>query len=119
MTTLALQNWPQGYIFSYFYKLLRVLSLSPECLLNFVSNFYMLPCVVEIFKFMKFTFLENALIREIFTHAPPESKLAFNFLSSHPRQKEITHSPRQHSFENLFPQTAESGGGNYDFIYQN
>ena len=47
------------------------------------------------------------------------SKLAPNFLSSHPRQKEITHSPRQHSFKNLFPPTAERGGGNYDLLYQN
>ena len=37
----------------------------------------------------------------------------------HYRQKEITHSPRQHSFENLFPQTTERSGGNYDLLYQN
>ena len=71
------------------------------------------------FTFMEFTFLENALIRGIFTHAPPHSKLASNFLSSRLRQKEITHSPRQQSYENLFPPTAERGGGNYDLIYQN
>ena len=65
------------------------------------------------FNFMEFTFLENALIRGIFTHTPPHLKLA-KFLSSLPRQKEITH-----SFENLFPPTAERGGGNYDFLYQN
>ena len=52
------------------------------------------------FIFMEFTFLENALIRGIFTHAPSHSKLAPKFLSSNPRQKEITHSPGQHSFEN-------------------
>ena len=73
----------------------------------------------KIFKFMQFTFLENALIRGIFTHALPHSKLTPKFLSSRPRQKEITHSPRQHSFENLFPPTAESGRGNYDLLYQN
>ena len=87
------------------------LYLSPECLLNFLSNFYIPPCVGKIFKFMEFTFLENGLIRGIFTHAPPQSKLAPKFLSSHPRQKEITHSPRLHFFENLFPSTAERGGG--------
>ena len=70
------------------------LYLSRECLLNFLSNFYIPPCVGKIFKFMEFTFLENGLIRGIFTHAPPQSKLAPKFLSSHPRQKEITHSPR-------------------------
>ena len=65
------------------------------------------------------TFLENALIRGIFTHVPPHSKLTPKFLSSHPRQKEISHSPKQHSFENMFPPTVERGGGNYDFLYQN
>ena len=68
---------------------------------------------------MEFTFLENALIRGIFTHALPHSKLTPNFLSSRPSQKEITHSPRQHSFEDLLPPTAESGGGNYDLLHQN
>ena len=73
----------------------------------------------KLFKFMEFIFLENALIQGIFTHAPPHAKLAPKFLPSRPRQKEITHSPRQHSFENLFPPTAERGGGNYDLLYQN
>ena len=68
---------------------------------------------------MEFTFLENALIRVIFTHGPPHSKLAPRFLPSCPRHEEITHSPRQHSFENQFPPTAESGGGNYNLLYQN
>ena len=72
----------------------------------------------KIFKFMEFTFLENALIQGIFTHAPPRSKLAPKFVSSRPRQKEITHSPRQYSFENLLPPTAERAGGNY-LLYQN
>ena len=68
---------------------------------------------------MEFTFPENALIRGIFTQAPPNSKLAPKFLSSRPRQKEITPSTRHHSFENLFPSTAERSGGNYDLLYQN
>ena len=68
----------------------------------------------KIFKFTELTFLENALIRRIFTHAPPQSKLSPKLLSSRPRPKEITH-----SFENLFPPTAERGGGNYDLLYQN
>ena len=83
------------------------------------SNFYMPPCVAKFFKFMEFTFLENALIRGIFTCITPHSKLAPNFLSSRPRQKKVTHSPRQHSFENLFPPTAKKGEGNYDLLYQN
>ena len=63
---------------------------------------------------MEFIFLENSLIRGIFIHAPPHSKLTPKFLLSRPRQKEITDSPRQHSFKNLFPPTAERGGRNYD-----
>ena len=70
-------------------------------------------------KFMEFTFLENALIQGIFAHALAHSKLVPKFLSSCPRQKETTHFPRQHSFENLFTPTAERGGGNYDLLYQN
>ena len=61
----------------------------------------------------------NALIRGIFTQAPPHSKLAPKFLSSRRRHKEITHYSRQHSFENLFPPTVERSGGNYDLLYQN
>ena len=63
----------------------------------------------KIFKFMEFALLENALIQDIFTHVPPHPKLAPRFLSSRPREKEITYSSRQHSFENLFPPTAENG----------
>ena len=70
-------------------------------------------------KFMKFTFLENPLIRGTFTHAPPYSKFAPNLLSPCPRQKEITHSPWQHSFENPFPTTEERGEESYDLLYQN
>ena len=68
---------------------------------------------------MVFTFLENALNLGIFTHAPPHSKLAPKFLSSHLRLKEITHSSWQHLFKNLFPPTVEKGGGNYDLLYEN
>ena len=56
-----------------------------------------------IFKFMEFTFLENALIRGIF-NVSPLSKLAPKFLSSHPRQKEITHSPGRVLSKICFPQ---------------
>ena len=68
------------------------------------------------FQFMVFTFLGNTLNLSIFTHVPPHLKLAPKSLSSHPRQKEITHSPRQHLFESLFPPTAERDGGNYNLF---
>ena len=69
---------------------------------------YIPPYVGKIFKFMVFTFLENVLNLGIFTHVAPYSKLSPKFLSSHPRQKEIIHSPRQ------FPPTPERGRGKYD-----
>ena len=47
------------------------LYLSPEWLLNFLSNLYIPPCVRKIFKFMVFTFLENGLNLGIFTYASP------------------------------------------------
>ena len=74
--------------------------------------------VGKIFKFMEFTFLGNALIQAFLLMPLPHSKLAPKFLSLLPRQKEITHPPRQHFFENLFRPTAERGGGNYDLLYQ-
>ena len=52
------------------------LHLSPEFLLNFLWKFYVPPPVRKISKFMEFTFLENALIRGIFTHVPPHSKIS-------------------------------------------
>ena len=59
---------------------------------------------------MEFTFPENALIRGIFTDGSSHSKLRPKFLSSRPRLEEVTHSPRQHSLENLFPPIEERGG---------
>ena len=94
------------------------LYLSQDCLLNFLPNFYIPPCVGKSFKFIEFTFLENALILGIFTHALPHLKHAPKFFPSRPRQKEITFSPTQYSFENLFPPTAERVGGNYDLLFQ-
>ena len=55
----------------------------------------------------------------IFTHTPPHSNPSPKLLSSRPRQKENTHSPRQHSFKNLFPITAEKCRENFDLLYQN
>ena len=62
----------------------KYLYLSLECFLNFLSNVDIPPCVRKIVKFKEFTFLENALSRDVFTHAPSQSNLAPNFLSSRP-----------------------------------
>ena len=53
-----------------------------------------------------------------FYSCPSPLKITPN-LSSRPKQKEITHSPRLHSFKYLFPPMAERGGGSYDLLSQN
>ena len=69
---------------SYFFNLVRVVSLSRICWI--FSDLYIPPCVGKIFQFTVFIFLENALNLCIFTHAPvSHSKLQVEF------------------FENLFP----------------
>ena len=65
-----------------------------------------------------FAFLENTFNQVIFTHDTSYSKPIPKFLSSQPRQKEITYFVRQDFFENLFLPTVERGGGNYDLLYQ-
>ena len=80
--TLVLQDYCQGYIFSYFFKRLRIKSFQNACWI--FSDLCIPTCVGNIFQFMVFTFLENALSLCTFTHAPvPHSKLQL--------------------FENLFP----------------
>ena len=81
------------------------LYLSPDCLLNFLSNLYIQPCVEKSFKFMMFTFLEHELNLGILTQLPrPLFKLSLNFLSSNPRQRETTHSPGDSFSRNCSPQ---------------
>ena len=83
--SLVLQDQPQGYIVSYFFKLVRVL---PLCKMLFeFSLFCIFHHVWERkIQFMVFKFLENALNLCIFIHAPvPHSKLQAEY------------------FENLFP----------------
>ena len=78
------------------------LSVSLSRMLNeFLQKTFIFHYLGGIFKFVEFTFIENALIRDIFAHAPHHSNFAAKFLSSLPRQKETTHSPKKHSFENL------------------
>ena len=94
------------------------LYLSPECLLTFFSKFYIPPCAGN-FQIYGVHIPRKCIDSRYFTHVPRQSKPAPKFLSSRPRQKEITHSLRQHSFENMFPLTAKRGGRNYNLLYQN
>ena len=85
-------------IHPYFFKLLRVLSLS-RMLVEF-SDLHIPPCAENFVQFMVFT-LENALNLAIFTHAPVTcSKLQVQF------------------FDNMFSHGQEQRGGeNYDLLY--
>ena len=97
---------------------LGFLSLSRTLAEYSLQLVYIPPCAGKISKFMVFIFLKNTWNLRIFTYVSPHSKLALKSLS-HPRQKEITHSPRQHFFGNPFSPTVERGGENYDLLYQN
>ena len=68
--------------------------------------FYISPYVGKIFKFIVFTFLENVLNLAVFIYVLLYTQ---NFcpqvhLITHPRQREITHSPRQYISKICFPQ---------------
>ena len=77
------------------------LYLSPEWLLIFCS-LYILPCIEKKFKFMVFTFLENAY------------DLGILLMSPFPTQ-----SSRQNFLKTCFPQQQNYFPQNYDLLYQN
>ena len=99
-TTFVVQDYPQGYILSYIYKLLGVLFVSK------MLDEFSLSCIFhhvweECFQFMVFTFLENAMNLCSFTHAPvPQSKIQAGFLKL------------------CFSQDNRDGE-NYDLLYRN
>ena len=71
---LVLQDYPQEYMLSYFFKSLRVLSFQNACRIFY--DLHIPTWVGNSFQSMVFTFLENALNICMFTHAPvPHSKL--------------------------------------------
>ena len=113
-TILVFQDQLQGYILLYFYNFLRALSLF-RMLVEFSLIFVLFHHVWEKFSIYGVHIprksIESALL--------PQSKLSPQFLSSHPRQREITHSLRQYFFKNLFPPTAERSVGNYDLLFWN
>ena len=81
-TTLVLQGYPQGYILSYFYRFLRVLSPS-----RILAEFSATLCGKNLLSMM-FVVLENALNLGIFPHGPvSHSKLqAISFQSLFPKR---------------------------------
>ena len=68
ITPRVLQDQPQGYILSYFYEPLRILSL--PFVFIFLENLYIPPWLVKTFKFMVFILLKNAFVSKKieFTH---------------------------------------------------
>ena len=71
-----------GYIFLYFFKLLRVLSFQNACWI--FSDLYIPTCVRKFFQIMLFTFLENHwILLSFFTLAlVPHSKLLVEFFEN-------------------------------------
>ena len=74
--------------------------------------------VGNIFEFTVFIFLENALNLGVFyswhptPHPPYSPSLSLKFLSSHPRQREITHSLQAAFFRKSVSPNSRTGGGN-------
>ena len=118
ITTLVLQHQLQGYIFSYLYKLPRALSPSRMLVEFSLKLLYSTMCEKN-FQIYGVHIPRKCIDSGNFTHTPPHSKLATNFLSTRSRQKEITGFPRVHSFAILFSLAAKRDGGIYDFLYQN
>ena len=103
ITTLVLQDKPQGCILSNFYKPLRALSL-PRMLAEFF-----LTCIFhyswEIFHIYDLHIPRKCIeSKNIYLSPPPKSKLSPKFLSSPPGRVKLLISPSQCFFENLFPQ---------------
>ena len=81
------------------------LYLSPEFLLNFLSNMYIPPCVGKSSKFMVFIFLENALNLGIFTHPPlPIQNSPLSYYQNTLGRRKLLIPSGSIFFENLFPQ---------------
>ena len=101
-TTLVLQDQPQGYIFLYFYKLLRALSVFRMVVESSLKLIYSIMCgkKFQIYgvhiprKWIESSFYSCSLLPQ---NSPPS-------FYHHPRQREITDSPRQHLFKICFPQ---------------
>ena len=69
----------QGYIFLYFFKLLRALSIQNPCWI--FSDLYIPTCVGSIFQFMVFTFVENHWIYAfLLMPQSPTQDFWYNFL---------------------------------------
>ena len=80
--------------------------IAPEYFLNFSSNLDIPPWLQKSFKFIVLRLLENMSpkIDSIHFYSCPQTKLSSMFLSSPPRQKEITHFSKQHFLSMYFSQ---------------
>ena len=89
--------------------------LSPECLLNFLSNFYISPCVAKIFQFMEF--IPRKLIDSRHFYSCPSPLKKSPPCSCHHAlgRSKLLIPPGSI----LFPPTAERGVENYKLLSQN
>ena len=99
---------------SYFFKFHRALSLSTMFVALSLKPLYSIVCgknfQIYSAQIPRMHLFEAFLFMSLPTQKSPPASCHHAL-----RQKEITHSPRQHSFENLFLPTAKRCGGNYDF----
>ena len=113
---IVLQNQPQGYILSYFYRLLRTLPLSRVVVKFSLKHLYIRQTgISENFKFVVIRLLKNAFESEKkkkneskhFYLCPRENSPP-EFSSSPPTRGKLLIPTRQHLFENIF--LGEGGG---------
>ena len=118
IVTLVLQDQPQGYILSYFIKTLQCFISFSRILFEFSLKLEYSTMCEKLLKISGVHISRKCIeCRHFYSYSSP-IKTCPNFLLSHLRQREITHSIRQYFLENLLPLTAERGGRNYDLLYQ-
>lgn len=108
------QEWhhsPLGQFFLYFHRLLR--ALSPECLLNFMSNMKIPTWLVKNVGFMAFRLLENAFgskkIESRHFKSSPQAKLSTRFLSSPSHKGKLLTPPRLRFFSKIYSHSKKRG----------
>ena len=105
---VVLQNQPQGYILSYFYRLLRTLPLSRVVVKFSLKHLYIGQTgISENFKFVVIRLLKNAFESQKNNESKhfylcPRENSPPKFSSSPPTRGKLLIPTRQHLFENIF-----------------
>ena len=119
LSKLASRIHPFMFLYlSYFFKFRRTLSLSTMSVALSLKPLCSIVCGKKFQIYSVHIPRMHLFEAFLFMSLPTQKSLPVSCHHSL-RQKEITHFPRQHSFENLFLPTAKRCGGNYDLLYQN